>query len=78
MTFHFVLAPEDKREAGRSEIAKTLDDHLGKIAWPAGFRASDPQYVLTTMEDMTASEWTVSQPIDWSFISSAGRLRTNG
>jgi hypothetical protein len=74
VTFHFILVPEDEREATRAQIAKTLDDHLGKITWPSGIRAAKPLYIMTTMEEMTAATWTQSQPIDWDFISSAGRV----
>ena len=71
--FHFLLQPEAKREAARAEIAKTLDDHLGRITWPEGFRLDDaPAYSLVTPEEMTAAEWIASQPVDWDFVSSAG------
>jgi hypothetical protein len=70
--FHFVLEPEAKREVTRAEIAKTLDDHLGRITWPEGFRLGDPAYLLVTPEEMTAAEWIASQPVDWDFVSSAG------
>lgn len=76
--FHFILVPENEREATRAQIARTLDDHLGKIAWPSGIHAAKPLYVMTTMEEMTAAEWIGSQPIDWDFISSAGRLVAAG
>jgi len=74
VTFHFILVQENEREAKREQIAKTLDDHLGKIAWPSGIRPATPLYMMTTMEEMTAAQWTGSQPIDWDFISSAGRM----
>ena len=74
VTFHFILVPEGGREATRAQIAKTLDDHLSKIAWPPGIRAAKPLYIMTTMEEMTAAAWTQSQPIDWDFISSAGKV----
>jgi len=70
--FYFVLEPEVKREATRAEIGKTLDDHLGRITWPEGFRLEDPPYFLVTPEEMTAAEWIASQPVDWDFVSSAG------
>ena len=72
--FHFVLHPEKDREATREAIAKALDEHLKKIEWPTGYKPGNPSYQLVLMEDMTAAEWTQSQPIDWDFISSAGRL----
>lgn len=72
--FHFVLEPEEKRQATRDEIANTLEEHLGKIDWPRGFKPSNPLYGLVTLEEMTAAEWVTSQPIDWEFISSAGSL----
>lgn len=70
--FHFVLEPEAKREATREQISNTLDDHLGRITWPAGFKPNDPPYALVTLQEMTAAEWTQSQAIDWDFVSLAG------
>jgi len=71
--FHFVIEPEAEREASRAQITTTLDDHLGKLDWPAGFVAAQPLYHLVTDEQMSVAEWLVSQPIDWDFISFAGR-----
>lgn len=72
--FHFVLEPEAKREATREQIARTLDEHLSKLVWPAGFVAARPLYQLVATEEMQVSEWLVSQPIDWDFLSSPNEL----
>jgi len=72
--FHFVLHEETAREASRSEISKTLDDHFDKINWPTGFRKADPAYQLITLAEMTAAEWVTSQPIDWDFISYSNKI----
>jgi hypothetical protein len=72
VAFHFILLPEGRREASRAQIAKTLDEHFKKITWPIGIRSAYPQYYLVVLEEMTAAEWTQSQPIDWDFVSSVG------
>jgi hypothetical protein len=71
--FHFVLEPESKREASRKDIASTLSEHLRKLEWPDGFIPDEPLYNLVALEDMTAAEWTQSQPVDWDFVSWAGK-----
>lgn len=73
VVFHFILEPEAAREANRVQIAKTLDEHFSKLAWPTGFAAASPPYYLALPEEMTVDEWLRSQPIDWEFISFAGR-----
>lgn len=77
VTFFFVLEPENLREAKRAEITKTLDAHFGKLNWPVGFRAAAPSYRLDDIEAFSALEWTNSAPIDWEFISFAGRILAN-
>ena len=73
-TFHFILVPKDEREVTRTQIAKTLGRSTSERSrGRLGFRATKPLY---TMEEMTAAEWkrARSQPIDWDFISSAGKV----
>lgn len=76
VVFHFVLEREALREATREAIEKTLDEHLGKLIWPQGFVPGCPLYHLVTPEEMLVVEWLRSQPIDWEFISIAGKTTT--
>ncbi len=71
VTFHFVLEQKDRRQASREQICRTLDEHLGKLIWPPAFSPASPAYTLATMEEMTAAQWTMSQQVDWNFVSRA-------
>ena len=78
VTFHFVLEPEGRREASRDLISRTLDDHFNRLSWPTGFMAAIPPYTLETLEEMSAAQWTQTQPVDWNFISWAGTILSCG
>lgn len=74
VVFYFVLEHEGIREASKLEISEVLKDHMDKLVWPDGFSPASPPYFIYTTDEMTASEWLASQPIDWDFISYAGRV----
>ncbi len=78
VTFHFVLEPEGRREVSRDVISRTLDDHFRRLSWPTGFMAAIPPYTLETLEEMSAAQWTQTQPVDWNFISWAGTILPRG
>lgn len=71
VVFRFILGPD--MDAKRASVSKTIDEHLARIDWPKGFRASDPAYTLGSLRELSAAEWVSSLPIDWDFISMGGR-----
>ena len=74
VTFVVVLEDADTREiSDRGKIFEAIADKFTGIAWEAPFSIHDEGLYLTTLSDMTASEYLNSYPLDLNALSYARR-----
>lgn len=74
VTFIVVLESADTREIGdKSKIYNTIADKFTGVVWEPPFSLHEEGLYLTTLADMTASEYLNSYPLDLNALSYARR-----
>ena len=72
ITFLCILAEPESWEAARDEIHSEMDKLFSKVAWSNGYGWNDgPQFILASLDDLTARDYAESFPMDYYALSVA-------